>query len=131
MTDFLDDLPEGIEEQLAGAAQLMEEERLEEALDLLTTLERDHPENPALLCMLGVATAEAEARSAMTAPLIGMNSASHTAGPPLAAKIGFGKGSWNRSHAMVKNAGVTINAERSPPNTNDAETRKAVVDTRM
>lgn len=61
MTDFLDDLPEGIEEQLAGAAQLMEEERLEEALDLLTTLERDHPENPALLCMLGVATAEAEA----------------------------------------------------------------------
>ncbi len=47
-----------LDEQLRQAAQLFDEQRWEEALDLLLEQEREHPEEPMLLCMLGAAARE-------------------------------------------------------------------------
>lgn len=62
MTDIEGNEPGGpLDDELQGATQLTEEGRWEEAFELLSALEADHPENPTLLCMLGVVAAEVDA----------------------------------------------------------------------
>lgn len=47
-----------LDERLRDAATLVEEERWQEALQLLLAQERDHPEDPMLLCLLGATARE-------------------------------------------------------------------------
>lgn len=47
-----------LDEQLRDAATLVEEERWDEALQLLLAQEREHPEDPMLLCLLGATARE-------------------------------------------------------------------------
>lgn len=62
MTDFDDGAaPDSIDERLAEAARLMDEERIEEALDLLTSLEDEYREHPGVLCLLGLVMVDAGA----------------------------------------------------------------------
>jgi predicted Zn-dependent protease len=62
LTDFEGSEPDApLYDQLQDATRLTEEGRWEEAFELLASLEADHPEDPMLLCMLGVVAAEVDA----------------------------------------------------------------------
>ena len=53
--------PDPLEERLAEAARLFDEGDAAAAFELLSELESRHPEDPTLLCMLGVTAAETDA----------------------------------------------------------------------
>jgi predicted Zn-dependent protease len=62
LTDFEGNEPDApLYDQLQDATRLTEEGRWEEAFELLASLEADHPEDPTLLCMLGVVATEVDA----------------------------------------------------------------------
>jgi Flp pilus assembly protein TadD len=62
VTNFEDGAPSSpLDQELLGASRLAEEGEWEEAFELLTTLERDYPEDATLLCMLGLVAGEVDA----------------------------------------------------------------------